>query len=152
MTTTVSTPGTTTITMSVNDAIIWCAGFFEAAGRIQVVRPSQSSTRSLVITINKQSQWTLNRFRENVGGGSVMPIRGTGRQTLWRWQSTGFVAGEFLQRMLPWIVTKREQVLLAIELANTVDPSRRKVSDEILVRREEIENELRAIRNESRYR
>ena len=95
---------------------------------------------------------SLRNFRHNIGGGTVVPNRALAgnRNQLYRWQQSGAGSGEILQKILPWLVTKYDQAVLGIELASTIDSSRRPVSPEVVARREEIEHELRVLRVNSK--
>jgi hypothetical protein len=132
--------------MTREEELSWCAGFFEGAGRIQIIRPTTSDAITLTISISKDSLAPLQEFQQRIGGGGIVPVTSPGRNFTYRWQQTGWGAGAILSSIIPWLTAKQEQVRLAIEFANTIDPARRKLGPEIIARREELAQSIQDLK------
>jgi hypothetical protein len=139
--------------MTANESLIWCAGFFEAGGRIQVNKPTNSAAIALAVTINHTSVDTLYFFQRTIGCGSIARHRSsnTSPKALCRWQIGGYAAGVVLKNILPWLVVKRPQALLAIEIADTVGHTH-PVPPETIARRTELAAEIRKLRDKAKER
>jgi hypothetical protein len=145
-----STNETTTTTMTKHESLIWCAGFFDASGRIQISKPTKSDAIAIAITISKTTKHALVQFQRQIGGGGVAELTSQTRHHTWRWQQTGWGAGVLLESMLPWLVIKRDQAILGIELAYTINNSRNKLAPEVIARREEIRQEILVLRKQEK--
>lgn len=150
MTTTLAGLKTTTTPMTSDEKLIWCAGFFESSGRIHVTKSSNSNAVDIVISITNKNRDTLNKFRSYIGGGGVMYLNKAYRGTTFRWHQTGWGVGHLLGRILPWLDGKKQQAMLAIELANTIDNSRCKLTPEMVKLREDLAMKIRSLGKNAR--
>jgi hypothetical protein len=146
MTTIKTIPRTTITSMTRTEQLIWCAGFFDARGRIQTAKPTNSDAIALTITVNNTSWEALELFKQRIGGGGIIIINRNARSSQYRWQQSGWGVGELLSIILPWLILKRPQAILAIELANTISLTRNTVTPAVIARRGEIAEEIKKLK------
>jgi hypothetical protein len=127
--------------MNREETLIWCAGFFEASGVVQISRPS------IAVTISGRYLPPLQNFRRKIGSGSIVQLSSGS----YRWEVTGYGAGVVLQSVLPWLDTKYELALLAITLANTVrSAGGPKIKPDIIQKREQLAKEIQRLKQKER--
>lgn len=113
-----------------------CVGVYHRAGP-RYGRAGGTARVYVCNTDRRILDWIAERF-----GGNVYTSRAStqpGWKTVYAWQATGKPAASVINEVLPYLVAKREQALLALEFIETqTNPGRRGHSDATLARRREI--------------
>lgn len=99
----------------------WAAGIFDGEGSISLVRPSQNRHQrsyTLSISITNSDPRILTRFQGLLGGALYAMRHRSGRpgyRELWSWQANAGKARQVLETLLPALVGKSDQALVALE-------------------------------------
>lgn len=100
----------------------WAAGLFDGEGTVfiskRVARDALVGYRYQLCTrVGITHAPTVKRFADLFGGAATVEDRRTRRTCFW-WGITGIPScSQFLRQILPYAVTKRDQILLALESA-----------------------------------
>lgn len=120
--------------MSERDAI-YLAGFFDGEGCVGVYEkhPRQHRDRTrystfvLSITLSNTNQEVLEYIKEHCGGRisiraseGATKLDGTPKKPCWRWDASNREAAHILQQLLPYLIVKREQVLVGLRFAGLI--------------------------------
>ena len=104
----------------------WAAGFMDGEGSIYIREPhgrkGHRSSYAIVVNISQDDIRPM-LFIQNLWGGSVNPgpVRDNGKCST-RWTVTALSAARFLEDILPFLLVKREQASLALELQSMKRP------------------------------
>ena len=109
----------------------YLAGFFDGEGCVGIYERSVANSGqgavnpycSLTVCISNTNHEVLAHIQKTCGGiitnGSqdwYPPLKGGGlRKTLWRWSAQSREGAHLLKAMLPYLIVKREQALVALE-------------------------------------
>jgi predicted transposase len=96
--------------------IAYAAGFFDGEGSINIKKPGKtpkSSGHRLVVSVSQSKPAPLEWICERWGGG-VRRLRRR-HKAAWEWSVGSKLAGAFLQDLLPFLMVKREEAIVAIE-------------------------------------
>jgi hypothetical protein len=128
--------------------IAWCAGLFDGEGSVGIhkARPIvvASGTRSIRYTLDLNLTMvhkpSVERFKALLGVGNIkkkIPGKNS-RRVSWHWRVQGFAAAGVVETLLPYLVTKREEALLALDFiaGDKTTAKRLGVPEYILVARE----------------
>lgn len=112
--------------------LAYIAGFFDGEGCIQI-----GGQGDLVVSASNTNLESL-QFLMDVLGGRVRRLKpvATTRKTLYIWQIPAASAPEVLEMLLPYLIVKKQQALLAIEFSSAAVP-----------RKLDIDLELRALKH-----
>jgi hypothetical protein len=132
--------------------VAWAAGFFDGEGCVGVNRVGGSL--SLQMSVGQKNPNTLMTFQERIGGvGTVRDRQST--TGCYYWWLTNRPAGEVLTLLLPYLVEKRDQAVLAIEYAATISDKYKGpgmgMPSGVRARREEIRTELQRLKRVHGY-
>ena len=97
--------------MLTREELAYMAGFFDGEGCIGAYAPRKYS---IIVSIGQNDPTILIRLKKLYGGTLTGPDKGAH----YKWQVSARKAEKFLRDILPWLVSKREQALIAIELAD----------------------------------
>ena len=102
-----------------NEWLAWAAGIVDGEGCIALVKGRHRRCKeyyALRVAVTNTDPRMLLQLRHTLGGAITKHgvIKVAGHKRVWRWSATGRIAAEMLQKMLPWLVTKRDQAELAI--------------------------------------
>lgn len=97
------------------DSTIWCAGFFDGEGCISIARQKKVKTEGynyfLQISVGQKDRKALEFLQETLGGKiSEKPSIGVPY-----WYAAGKNAAAILEQLLPHLIVKKTQAILAIE-------------------------------------
>lgn len=93
----------------------WLAGLFDAEGCIQLVRLPNRIGYTLRLDLKMTHQVSVYRVLHIAGTGRVYQVpTDERRKTAWNWQATTRQVGHVLPRILPYLVTKRDQAELGL--------------------------------------
>jgi hypothetical protein len=130
-----------------NEAIAYLAGLFDGEGSVNIFKQSNRKDRInpgyfLEISIGNTHKGVLQWVLENFGGRLTQNAEQYTKRNhpTWRWRASSNEASEVLTIMLPYLVVKKEQALLAVEFQKHVNTHPRKgnqpLSEEELAWRE----------------
>jgi len=109
----------------------WAAGFVDGEGSIGIY--ASHHTYSLTLYVGQKYRKPLDKLATLFGGTPYFNKSKTKNGSgLWDWKISSTKARDALVAMLPFLVVKRNQALLAIEFQSTVqvDMNRSTLSDE----------------------
>lgn len=95
--------------------LAYAAGLFDGEGSLCIRRDRRSGGYILTVTLTNTVEGACLLFKDLFGGNYIKRKGDERRQDLYVWKQTHKAAREFLQEILPYILLKREQVLLAFE-------------------------------------
>lgn len=135
----------------------YAAGFFDGEGCVTILRYKQTNRANagyrLHARIVQKHQNPLNAIVSAMGYGKVYKMKGVVQsQDGFQLQFTGIEAVNFLQTILPYLILKRDQVLLGLEYYEKTRWDRSdgyRVSDEMNTLRESYYKRLQAMKKES---
>jgi hypothetical protein len=125
--------------------LAWAAGIFDGEGTI-VAQRGQRRHYSLAIRVGMTHEATISHLADIFGVGTISTVQQKGKRRVWAWSAGCKKAGEVLEMMMPYLVTKREQAKYAMMIRATVQKSNYKLTEGIRLRREELWGKLRACR------
>jgi hypothetical protein len=71
--------------------------------------------------IGMTHEQAVRLFQQRFGGDVYVLERNLDRwRPLWRWRVSSRAAAEFLRAILPWLIVKRQQALVGLELADRI--------------------------------
>jgi hypothetical protein len=137
------------------ETLAYVAGLFDGEGSIVIgCSPGRTKQRnpsywlqvSITNTDKQLIDWLHDTFRGHIADNSHCPSRGKQRPC-WAWRVTSKQAQSFLQKILPYLRTKKPQALIAIEFQDhkTTFTSTKVLSPELLEVRERYRNKLRSL-------
>ena len=102
-----------------SESLAWAAGFFDGEGCVLLVTRTRgrcTEVRLQITAVNTDIR-PLHRFRE-LFGGSIQVVQHPGNKhgykPSWAWVAAHRIAENALQAMLPWLLVKREQAIIAL--------------------------------------
>lgn len=130
--------------------LAWAAGLLDGEGYIGVTWRKTVNSHTpwwyIQVVLTNTHQGALERFVAVLGRGryyAKKPVEG--RQPVFYVAATGVVATTILHALLPYLVIKREQALLALEAREIGMRVDQAVSEECWLRMIEIENAIKAL-------
>ena len=105
-------------------ALAWAAGFIDGEGCIQApVRLRERNRRGygLSLYVGQVDPRPLHRLADTFGGLVYPKSRQSGeRRQMFMWRVTGLTAADALSALLPYLLVKREQAELALQLRERI--------------------------------
>jgi len=99
--------------------LAWMAGFFDGEGSIGISHPDpvgRPGTFGLQVRVSQIVKEPLIVLSAVWGGAiGIRDNGGFGSRRIFQWSLTGPRAGEFLRALLPYLVVKKADALLALE-------------------------------------
>jgi hypothetical protein len=147
-----------TLSKDVNEnRLAYFAGLFDGEGCFNVseVKPRagrHSPTFQTLVQVSMTDRRSLDLLL-NSFGGSIRLVSKKGSRPIWVWRVYHKAAKQFLETVLPYLVVKKSQVELLVELENGV-PGRgghRRLSDVEIDRRRRVKDEISALNGPSLY-
>lgn len=144
--------------------IRYAAGLFDGEGYIRVSiwkKPNSIHTRYQIFGgINMCHRPVIEALHEKFGGNMPDPGRriSSRHRPLWTWNISSQIAADFLRKVLPYLIVKREEAELALELQANIDEFRYKLGNQhwlhsdreaIFARRAEIAEQMKALKRRS---
>lgn len=108
----------------------WVAGLFDGEGcvRLHIDKENSGSKRlriSLIAMLGMVHKPTITRLRDLVNVGNVYVKNGrNGLRKQFVWRAVSSEAKVFLESILPYSVTKREQIEMAIHAQDVIESTR----------------------------
>jgi len=90
------------------------AGIIDGEGSINISRSTHNSY-SMSLIIQMASKETMTFIKENFTGHSYAISVKNSKSVFYRWQVSGPAAARLLERVLPYLLEKKRQALLAME-------------------------------------
>lgn len=133
------------------ELLAYFSGFFDGEGCIHIAKYKPR---------NKKTQWQLRTLISNVNPGSLkllkeifggkiylQPGRGS-RRKCWYWIVTSKAAEEFLRLILPYLIIKKEEAILALEFRITKNKYwyLHELSEKEEIEKDEYKNDLSALK------
>lgn len=140
--------------------IAYLAGFFDGEGCIQInkvgtelaKRYNKNGRYYLMVSVNQVNPAPLEILQKSYNGtiGPHAEKTSTKRKT-WVWRVQGKHADKFLEDILPYLLVKKEEALVALQFRETFWPNGRKhrnlpLTDEEISKREEYRLKIRDIK------
>lgn len=114
------------------------AGFFDGEGCIHI-----DNKHRLSITVSNTNERVIEMFSTIIGGTvKIRSRRNSKQRDITRWAVSGQRAMMFLEKMLPYLVVKREEAELAISYQKQFVYTSRKISPEMNADRESARQQL----------
>jgi hypothetical protein len=137
------------------ETLAYVAGLFDGEGSIVIAcspgRTKQSNPSywlqvSITNTDKQLIEWLHATFGGHIADGSHAPSR-VKQRPCWAWRTTSKQAQSFLQKILPYLRTKKPQALIAIEFQDhmTTFTSTKVLIPELLMIRESYRTKLRSL-------
>jgi hypothetical protein len=145
-------------TLCLNEKVLaYFAGLFDGEGCINVTevkpRPGRCSpTFQTLAQVSMTDRRSLDLLMDSFGG-SIRLASKKGARPIWIWRVYHKTAKQFLEAILPYLVVKKLQAELLIELENGV-PGRgiqKRLSDGEIERRRRIKDKICALNGPSLY-
>jgi hypothetical protein len=148
-------------TMTPSDTdLAWAAGIMDGEGCIAIKLDSKKpgwTRHELKVDVTNTNEPIIRKLQAMFGGGISIPkSQGPNRRRVAHWQIYGRRAAGCLRAILPYMVAKKPEAVLAIEMADTLvayadynansGQGAPRPSDEVLVRRQEIREELQRLK------
>ncbi len=135
----------------------YAAGIIDGEGYIGIVHTKphgdgKLSYHRVSIQVSNRDVSMIDFLNRNFGGHVdyiEYPHHNSKCQSQYRWTTTGRNAVDFLQFIYPYLITKKEQARIAIEMQKTVSQYDR-VSAETLILRESLKQKLHALNKRGR--
>lgn len=100
--------------MPSNEDSAWAAGFFDGEGHIGITKNTSARTFNLTLSVTQKRREPLDKII-GLFGGSCYLAHHNGQPKFWRWHLSGRKAATVLVFLLPYLIVKRQQALLAVE-------------------------------------
>jgi hypothetical protein len=101
------------------------------------------------VSIANTNEEVLQRLQERWGGTRAPLVRKKGHKQVWRWEVGALQVESFLVQLLPYLIIKRTQAELALQLLETrtvTAPGRgRKLPVEVVEKRAKIVSKIRLL-------
>ena len=151
--------------MNRREQLAWLAGLIDGEGCISLTRRRpQRKNRALaynyrlVLKVTMCHEATVRRCRELTGLGSIhsQESQRAHYTQAYTWFCNAGDAGMIIEALLPWLVTKREEALVALDFLNVPLAERggngggNEVSEELETRRSEYWEKLRSLKSRNR--
>lgn len=108
----------------------YIAGFFDGEGCIHVIKPRLN----LRLSASNTDQHPLNFMCEILGGSVNKKSESCGnRKACYQWLCNGVMASEALEKLLPYLIVKKERALLCIELPYATKRKRKEVAGKMTI-------------------
>ena len=101
----------------------WAAGIIDGEGSITARRLTRDtrkgwSSLDLRVSVSMSHRRTIYKLRHLFGVGSILAEKRRPHcKQMYRWVCTTQQAAQVLMEMLPWLVTKKKQALVLLDLA-----------------------------------
>jgi len=112
-----------------NEDLAWVAGFFDGEGSVAIGHPrpiERPGWFSLQVRVSQIAKEPLTVLSAMFGGtvGVKDNSGGYGTRQIYQWSLTSTRAGEFLEAILPYLIVKKADALLALEFLAVREPRR----------------------------
>lgn len=137
-----------------NPSLIWAAGLFDGEGCVGIYRRSLKAMTPVFrekLHLSMTHEATVRKFCEIMGVGAVSFRRSRRKKwrPVWVWQTSNHQAQIALERLLPFLVTKRAEAEFAREFAKYKAPAGHRLSAAALSARTVIIEKLKALKKET---
>lgn len=127
----------------------YAAGVIDCDGAIWICRSSRGrnrATHSVRVNVTNTRPELIDWFSLNLVGSSAGQAytKNPRAKAVSRWQATSLNAKHVLEQVLPFLVLKREQALVALEFCSTLEVSG-KLPDALYSMREELYQKMRKL-------
>ena len=120
----------------------WSAGFFDGEGSINILNPTVATGYRMKVTCaQKKHAAPLEKIHEIWGGR----IGHNAKRDIFLWAASSVQASNFLQDILPYLLVKKDQAVLAIEFQKLRYNGHR-LTEDILLRDLEYKTRLQEMR------
>lgn len=109
--------------MTEQESIAYCAGLFDGEGCISIgrYRKGRNGYAKLQIIVVQKRTDCIDFLIKVFGGNRRMVQRRNGKDIYWRWVLWANKSVEFLSKLLPYLIEKKDQAVLAIEFQQMCD-------------------------------
>lgn len=146
--------------MSRSHRLAWAAGFVDGDGFITIQNRTSTVNGKIYkghylrIGVCQASELPLKELQSLFGGtirvkNSGPNREGYNRKTQWLWNLSTKQAADVLTQLLPYFLHKKEVALLALEFQGTMSKDNKQLSDEILIHRLALKEQIASINSES---
>jgi len=109
--------------------IIYCAAFFDGEGCVHIAKENRKRlvvplyAGYVVIVQGERQSAVLYKYQKLFGLGTIMTQRKAkdNWQSVDRWQLSAKAAEQFLRKILPYLIVKKEQAIIFLEYRETFD-------------------------------
>jgi hypothetical protein len=129
--------------MSRSQWIIYAAGFFDGEGCISIVfhKKKHYSLELAVSQADPNPLWAM----QSLFGGRIVKHGQSVNRPVYYWKASSRQSMEAIKEMLPFLVVKREQAIIALQFRETITTDH-KVTPDIVFKREALRKELARIK------
>lgn len=132
----------------------WGAGLFDGEGHIGVHLCNNPKTgyahwKLSVMVVNTHTP-TMERFQALFGGRKRYRTNGKNARNIWSWRMGEGQAAAFLEMLMPYLFTKKEQAKMALEFRETYATSNRRgpgvwLPEAVLEKRSALADSIKAL-------
>jgi len=130
----------------------WIAGVFDGEGTVGAyMHKGDNSVRLNLSVDNIDPRMCLKLYHLLGGTLNEYRVNSPNYQQVYRWRTGGRRAGKILTQILPYLVIKREQAALAIQIADTLShrcDSRKKIAPHIVELRKDAAKKMKALKRQ----
>lgn len=131
--------------------VAYLAGFFDGEGHIRIQKHSSRGSYMLSISCVQATPYPLDMYVEEFGG--VVKVRDYLYRGIikrkYEWRTSSMSAQKALEKMMPFLVAKKDEAEVAIKFRNTFRPQygdRSKMSEDIILSRQAMMYDLQEMR------
>jgi hypothetical protein len=130
----------------------YVAGLFDGEGCIQICKVmrqehTQYMHTHLVVTITSSYLPVILQLKRQFGGHKIRVKKSVNYKTYWHWMAECRLGEDFLSVILPFLVIKKEQAILALKYRKTFKHTYKgsPVPDTIMQIRDDFRNQIRTL-------
>lgn len=130
----------------------YLAGLFDGEGCIHIathIKRNHSATHysQLHLIVSNTNKQVMDYLTSKLGGNLIIRKPYKKRQrSYYMWRIYSQKAGDLLEILLPYLIIKKEEALLAIEFQSTLNYEPKKLSPETIIERDEIAEKLKQLK------
>lgn len=127
----------------------WLSGLVDSDGCIHLCRKKNTQEYNLILTIKMTHKATIHRLLSTTKYGKIYYIKSKGSEKdRWEWRVHQQQAGIILKNILPYSITKKEQIEEAIRFLSLPKFIGKRITVEVMEERERINMRLRELKRQ----
>jgi hypothetical protein len=113
-----------------SEVLAYIAGIIDGEGSIGFTRQHRGNKRLIPRVLIVNSELSILQFVQRFFGGDIQPMKRAKEhwKPTWQWRLSGTRAVDFLSAIQPWVIAKRDQIVLVFAWDAT-HPGRGRISE-----------------------